>query len=172
MLNLAFKTLFSTGTYQKKKHPTRKRRPGVTYIHTITPYFRSYLLTSKLLSSHYTHMKIVRNNVIPVRGYAAIALFPFLFVRKGVEISDRLIRHEKTHFRQQIELLIIPFYIWYLIEYLVRLIGWLHFLKWKEFSVASHLAYRNVCFEQEAYNNEHNPDYLPSRKPYAWTEFL
>lgn len=117
-------------------------------------------------------MKIVRNNIIPFKGYAAIALFPFLFVRKDVAISDELIRHEKTHFKQQIELLIIPFYVWYLVEYLVRLIYWLFKLGVKNFSTAAHLAYRNISFEQEAYNNEDNPDYLPGRKSYAWTAFL
>jgi hypothetical protein len=117
-------------------------------------------------------MKVVRNNLIPFRGYAAVALFPFLFVRRGVEISDRLIRHEKTHFRQQAEMLIIPFYFWYLVEYLIRLCYWLVVLGLKEFSTASHVAYRNISFEQEAYNNEHNPDYLSTRRLFAWATFL
>lgn len=117
-------------------------------------------------------MKIVRNNIIPFKGFSAIALFPFLFVRKGVVIQETLIRHEKTHFEQQKETLFVIFYTWYVIEYLVQLIGWLHQLQWKHFSTASHLAYRNISFEKEAYNNQDNPSYLTNRKRFAWIKYL
>lgn len=117
-------------------------------------------------------MKIVRNNIIPFKGFAAIALFPFLFIRKGIVIHETLIRHEKTHFEQQKEMLFVLFYVWYVIEYLARLIGWLLRLGWKQFTTASHLAYRNISFEQEAYNNQDNPSYLANRKRFAWIKYL
>jgi hypothetical protein len=58
--------------------------------------------------------------------------------------------HEFIHFRQQIELLIIPFYILYLLNYLINLI---RYHKHTE-------AYRNILFEREAYENDSNLSYL------------
>jgi len=52
---------------------------------------------------------------------AAIALFPFIFVRsKEVKSIGNIIMHEKIHIRQQIEMLVIPFYLWYYLEFLIR----------------------------------------------------
>ena len=48
---------------------------------------------------------------------AAIAIFPFIFIHPDTEITPRLINHERIHLRQQAEMLVIPFYVWYLIEY-------------------------------------------------------
>ena len=67
-------------------------------------------------------MLIVRNNIIPFRGFKAINLFGILFCRKNANIGDVTINHEKIHTKQMIELLFIFFYLWYGIEYIVRLI--------------------------------------------------
>lgn len=83
-------------------------------------------------------------------GIRAIAFYPFIFITPDTTIDDVLINHERIHLRQQLELLIIPFYIWYLIE-----------LKKK--------GYYNICFEKEAYGNEHNLSYLKKRK---WFNFI
>jgi len=56
------------------------------------------------------------------------------------------------------ELLFIFFYIWYLIEWVVRSIIYWNISK----------AYRNICFEKEAYNNEKNLDYLKTRKHFSF----
>ena len=50
-------------------------------------------------------------------------------------------------------MLILPFYLWYLIEYIFR------FIQYKD----RMRAYRNMAFEREAYDNEHNPDYFKTR---------
>lgn len=84
---------------------------------------------------------------------AAIAIFPFIFVHPSTEISDRLINHERIHLRQQIEMLVIPFYIWYLIEYFSR-------------------GYFQVSFEREAYANDHNLNFLKSRKFFNFVKYL
>jgi hypothetical protein len=65
-----------------------------------------------------------------------------------------IINHEKIHRAQQIELLIVGAYIWYLVELIVYL---LKYRKWSE-------AYLRVSFEKEAYHNQHNLDYLKSRE--------
>lgn len=84
---------------------------------------------------------------------AAVALFPFIFVASDVKVTDTLINHEKIHLRQQLELLIIPFYIWYLIEH-------------------NRKGYWNVSFEKEAYANEHDLTYLKKRRIFAFRRYL
>src|SRR5690242_8942976 len=88
------------------------------------------------------------------RGFSAIALFPFIFVRKGASVTTRLLNHERIHLRQQIELLVLPFYLLYLMEYVVRFIMYRNPVK----------AYRSISFEREAYANDGDQDYLASRK--------
>jgi len=97
---------------------------------------------------------------LPAQG---MALYPFmLFKSKGLQGDKIIVNHEKIHFKQQLELLIVPFYLLYLIHYL-----W-NYLKYKDRSKA----YFNICFEKEAYANDRNLDYLKNRKPYAWFRFL
>ena len=92
-------------------------------------------------------------------GFSAIALFPFIFIRKGVKATPKLLNHERIHLRQQIELLVLPFYVLYILEFVVRSIIYRNPLK----------AYRNISFEREAYANDTNEDYLASRK--LWSVF-
>ena len=98
------------------------------------------------------------------RGFAnAITLYPFIILSSGGEKTDaRLLHHERIHIRQQAELLIVFFYIWYVIEFLLR------WMKMQNFN----LAYRSISFEREAYANEANPDYLESRKIYSFVKYL
>jgi len=104
-------------------------------------------------------MKIVRNRILPFgKKYAAINLFGVFFVKEHVHVTPRLINHESIHTRQQRELLFIPFYIFYVVEWLARL-----FLN----GFNNHKAYRAVSFEREAYDNDSNPDYLKNRRHYA-----
>lgn len=92
-----------------------------------------------------------------------IAFFPFIFIRKPEDKENNvLINHEKIHLRQQLELLVIFFYIFYVIEYYYRL------FKFKN----SYLAYRSISFEREAYMMEHDPNYLKKRKPWDFRKFL
>ena len=90
-----------------------------------------------------------------------LALFPFIFT-KTKAVSKTLINHELIHHRQQIELLIFPFYILYLINYLVGLV------KYKN----SNQAYMNICFEKEAYQNDQNLDYLKKRDFWAFMKYI
>lgn len=107
-------------------------------------------------------MKIIYNNIIPVRGFKAINLLGVLFVRNNCVMSSTDIRHERIHTAQQQEMLFVLFYVWYVIEWIVRLI--LHRNSYK--------AYRNICFEREAYANQSNPEYLQKRKLFSFTKYL
>lgn len=97
------------------------------------------------------------------KGYVALTLFPFVFVRdKSLINNKRLMNHEYIHLKQQLELLIILFYFWYVLEFLIRLV---HYKSW-------HLAYVNISFEREAYLNDVNLKYLENRKPYQFLKYI
>jgi hypothetical protein len=94
---------------------------------------------------------------------AAIAIFPFiLLAHQKYRENKILINHEKIHLRQQIELGILLFYLWYGLEYIFRLIQFKN----------KNLAYLNISFEREAYENELNMDYLPTRKFFSFLNYL
>lgn len=92
----------------------------------------------------------------------AITLYPFIFVRHRHDQADPvLMNHEKIHIRQQAELLVIPFYVWYLLEYISgRVRG------------KSHVqAYWSISFEREAYAHERNLHYLRQRSSFAFRRY-
>lgn len=67
-------------------------------------------------------MKIIYNDIIPVKGFKAINLFGVLFVRNGFRMSDVDINHEEIHTAQMKELLYIGFYLLYVLEWLCKLL--------------------------------------------------
>lgn len=84
----------------------------------------------------------------------AMALFPFILVKnKACASNVRLINHERIHLRQQVEMLVLPFYIVYGLEYLYRRLQ----------NKNHYAAYRHISFEREAYANENNLSYLETR---------
>lgn len=88
------------------------------------------------------------------KGYSAITLYPFVFLRhEELKYNPILVNHENIHLRQQLELLIIPFYMIYGIEFLIR------YLKLKN----KKLAYSSMYFECEAYSNQQNLKFLKKR---------
>ena len=104
-------------------------------------------------------MKIIYNNIIPFKGYAAINLFGSIFARRGAVISEKTLNHERIHTAQMKEMLYIPFYVWYVIEWLIRLFG-------------KGNPYRNISFEREAFDNDDDLTYLATRKRFAWLKYL
>ena len=111
-------------------------------------------------------MKIIYNKIIPFKGFLAINLFGFLFARKKLTKVD--INHEKIHTQQMKELLYIPFYVLYILEYIIRLC--IPFFKMS--LPDSHKIYRSISFEQEAYKYEMNLEYLKNRKRYNWIKYI
>lgn len=105
-------------------------------------------------------MKIIYNNIIPFPGFKAINLFGILFARKGEIIGEETILHESIHTAQMKEMLYLGFYLWYIIEWIIKLF------------IYGGNSYRNISFEREAYNNEDNPKYLETRKHYSWLKLL
>ncbi len=105
-------------------------------------------------------MKIIYNNILPVKGFAAINLFGVLFVRHGITITSRIMNHEQIHTRQMKELLYVFFYIIYVLEWIVKLFRY------------GKRSYHNISFEREAYSNEYDGDYLKYRKQYSFFKYL
>lgn len=96
--------------------------------------------------------------------FPAMCIWPFILIKPSVSRSELngIIRHESIHARQQVEMLWIFFFLWYLLEFTIRVAGTGSFMK----------AYKNLAHEREAYLNDDQPDYLKHRKLYAWIRYL
>lgn len=107
-------------------------------------------------------MILVSKYIVP-RGYTGIAIFPFVFVKhSGLKENERFINHERIHLRQQLELFVLPFFLWYGIEFLVR---YAYYKNWS-------MAYRSISFEREAYAQEDSFEYLKSRPFWSFLNYL
>ena len=99
------------------------------------------------MEKSYNTMKVIKNKIIPFKGYKAIAIYPFIFTKS--DLTDVDLNHELIHGEQQKELLVIFFFIIYLIEWIFK-------------------KYRDISFEKEAYSNQDNLNYIEwIRKPFA-----
>jgi hypothetical protein len=130
-------------------------------------------------------MRVVFNDIIPFKGFLAVTIWPFVFVRNSASGGYNAVtdHHEQIHGRQQKEmlavgcvlaavsfllvgwwsLLCVPlFFWWYGIEWVVRLIQYRN----------GHAAYRNISFEREAFEHQRHFGYLTGRKWFAWIGFL
>lgn len=97
-------------------------------------------------------MIIKCNKILFDKNVQGLALYPFIFLRKDVADDPYVINHEKIHLRQQKEMLVIFFYIWYLIELVFK-------------------GYYQICFEQEAYKNDKNLMYLQNRDFWSFLKY-
>jgi hypothetical protein len=89
----------------------------------------------------------------------AITLFPFIISKE--KMGDVTLRHEKIHLYQQKELFVLLFYILYCYDFLKGL------AKYKNIDDA----YRQIRFEQEAYDNANDEEYLTHRLKYNWHNY-
>jgi hypothetical protein len=77
---------------------------------------------------------------LPLPSYDGITIYPFIFVRR--DTSKKLLRHELIHFWQ------------------VRKTGWFRFYGMYIWD-ALRKSYRDIPVEKEAYEHQHDEDYLP-----------
>ena len=116
-------------------------------------------------------MKIIYNSIIPFPGFAYMNLFGILFGRNEYKrnLTKRTLNHESIHTEQMKEMLYIFFYIWYLIEWLIKIpCSWFYKQPKNGYKI-SKVAYRSISFEQEAYYNQYDYEYLEEkRKRYNW----
>lgn len=105
---------------------------------------------------------VVAKYLIP-KGYKGWTAFPFVLIKCRADKEDKVfINHEKIHLRQQLELLIVPFYIWYLLEFAIRVVQYR----------STNSAYKNISFEREAYCNESDLSYLKKRTFFRFVTYL
>ncbi len=108
-------------------------------------------------------MIVLVNKFLLAKSFKGVSLWPFVILKDEHYKSDLiLLNHEKIHLRQQAELLLVGFYVWYLIEYVVRIIQFKN----------RYMAYRNISFEREAYRNELNMNYTKSRGFWRFLNYL
>ena len=124
------------------------------------------------------NMKVIYNRFIPFKGSYAITIIKWIFVRDeykrldGSRIYNKMINHESIHEQQILDFTpetfpswlrytigSICFYLLYGLEWLFKLIPCL--IKKKN-------AYRSLCAEQEAYNNEMDFKYIENRSKLFW----
>jgi hypothetical protein len=90
----------------------------------------------------------------PLNGWT---LGPIIIIRSHEYCTPSMVNHELIHVRQFWETFGL-FLVWYPIEYC-----------WHRLWGASHVtSYARVSFEQEAYRNENNKNYLQERAWFAW----
>ncbi len=107
-------------------------------------------------------MILIFRYLVP-KGYTGISLFPFIILKNKQDVTnDTLINHEKIHLKQQAELFVIFFYLWYVLEFIMRLF---QYKNWN-------MAYLNISFEREAYANELDLFYLKKRPKWAFFKYL
>ena len=115
-------------------------------------------------------IKIIYNNIIPFKGYCAVTVFDNIFARSKYKengLSKRTINHESIHMAQSRDFGIgffgyFIFYIWYLLEWIFKLPS----------ALLGYAPYRSISFEQEAFTNEYNYEYLKTRKRFSWIKYL
>jgi len=96
------------------------------------------------------------------KGLYGYARYPNIYVNKRIvrykKLYKKTVTHERIHLAQQRELLVLPFYIWYVLEY------FFHYCLTRD----AFEAYRRISFEKECYRHEDNPRYLSKRVPYNY----
>ena len=108
-------------------------------------------------------MRVLVNNIIIGRHFGGVTLWPFIVIKDAALKSDAtFMNHEAIHLAQQRELLVLPFYFFYVIEFLI---------KWA-IHRDRYVAYRNISFEREAYQNESNLFYLERRPRWNFLNYI
>jgi len=107
-------------------------------------------------------MKILYSKYIPPKAFGAINLFGIVIVRKDYGMLDKAeVNHERIHTRQMLELLVVPYYLSYVIEWIVRIIQYRDRMK----------AYENISYEREAYRHMYDLSYLSKRRFFSFIHY-
>lgn len=129
-------------------------------------------------------MIIIKNSSLPHifsyifgEGCQSVFLFPFIFMCKSIcikpndslirkneiyRLQTRIINHERIHFYQCMELGIVGFYILYILNFIINIFYYLDVNK----------AYRNICFEREAYLCDEIHNYHVERKMFTFIQLI
>ena len=110
-------------------------------------------------------LKEIYTRNFPARGYTALTVWPWVFIREDCrqKYTSTAKRHELTHACQQKECLLLPFFLWYALEWAVKLLVC---------RLDADRAYRSISFEQEAYANQAGVEYNRERRHFAWVKYV
>lgn len=103
-------------------------------------------------------MIIISKKLVP-KYFDGITFYPFVIVKKAELLEDAIfMNHERIHLKQQLELFLIGFYVWYFCSFVFHLVRFRN----------RHQAYHAIYFEQEAYLFEKDLTYLKRRAKFAF----
>lgn len=120
-------------------------------------------------------MKIVKNSIVPLGTFVAMAMWPFIFCKR--ELTAIEINHEEIHGRQQKELWFVGFYLLYGLFWFIEVFrcaydknrGIDNIYKPKGYWDR---VYKANPFEMEAYRGQWVVEYLKERNRFAWTLYI
>ena len=129
-------------------------------------------------------MIVIKNKLIPFGDYDCINIFGVLFVKK--ELSEEGINHENIHSVQLLELIPIGAFIIFIIDMFVNMSLWwyllsictfyifycLEYIAIRLFHKKQEDVYYDISFEEEAYINDKNLNYLKTRKRYSSFKYI
>ncbi len=98
---------------------------------------------------------------MPFLWVDGLALYPFVLL-KSPNPPPYLLNHERIHLRQQLEMGLLLFYVWYILEFAFR------YVQYKN----KYLAYRNISFEREAYAHDEQLEYLKNRRFWSFRKYI
>ena len=149
-------TFFQFDVLFKLGHDTK-----IVFYYFVFPKLKRNLIINFIFN--FTNMFLIVSCYLFGNKFTGATIWPFIFLKEKRLKEDLVfMNHERIHFRQQIEMLVIPFYIWYLLEYLFKLI------RYKK----KRSAYLNISFEREAYRNEKDLEYLNHRSFWKFITYL
>ena len=102
-----------------------------------------------------SRIPVLLSYLAPIQIWA-ITLF-FIVFCKG-SLQEVIKRHETIHFQQMLETGVVGFVVLYLWDYLHG------YVKYRDGATA----YRMIRAEQEAYDNDHDENYLATRPRFSW----
>lgn len=105
------------------------------------------------------------NPLLPFKEYSFMNICGIMFTRSEDYIkrmSQATVTHEKTHTKQMLEMGIVFFYLWYVIEWFIKLLA----------SGNAHTAYRNISFEREARYVAEHPELNRKTFSYGWFKWI
>lgn len=129
-------------------------------------------------------MIVIKNKLIPFGTYTSINLFGIVFTKE--DMTEKSINHERIHSVQLFEIALVSaiiiglivyltnasywwllmslpiYYVWYCFEYM-----WVSIMHNKQVC-----AYEDISFEEEAYANDDDLNYIRTRKPFAWFKYI
>lgn len=132
-------------------------------------------------------LKKIYNKHFPVKGFIALTICPYVFVREDrrEKYNDDADRHEHTHAKQQVECLILGVFLalslWMIgcgwcsliplpLFFEVYFLEWLIKIPFCKFDFDR--AYMSISFEWEAYAFQNDKYYNKLRKPFTWVNVL